>query len=143
MKPNLPQPAAARKTTRTCLAALKSAGGFFFSFPSETIRPGAVKGLETDPKREHKANLNNWETDKFHFAISENLHVIVCLYYYYYFIIFTSFISIFYFSFFCLVFFILFVCLIALFDWFSLFSLSWCILIFLLLLHLCSNNTLL
>ena len=44
-------------------------------------------------------------------------------------------------SFFCLVF--LFICLISLFDWFSLFSLSYYIFIFLLSLHSYSNNTLL
>ena len=59
------------------------------------------------------------------------------------FIISTSFILlVFFFSSVCLVFFVLFLCLIALFDWISLFSL-YCILIFLLLLHLGSNNTLL
>ena len=41
-----PLPAASWKTSRTCLMGLKSAGGFF-SPPSETIRPGAVKGPKT------------------------------------------------------------------------------------------------
>ena len=50
------------------------------------------------------------------------------------------FISIFYFSSLCLVSLILFPCLIALLDCFSLFFL-YCILIFVLSLHPCSNNT--
>ena len=32
---------------------------FLFVFPSETIRPGAVKGQESDPKIDQKANANN------------------------------------------------------------------------------------
>ena len=35
-KPNFPQPAAARKTSRTGLASLKPTGGFFF-FPSSLL----------------------------------------------------------------------------------------------------------
>ena len=63
MKPSPPLPVASRKTSRTCSMGLKSAEGlffflsfpFFFLPPSETIRPGVVKGPETDSKREHKA----------------------------------------------------------------------------------------
>ena len=61
-----PSPAVARKTNRTHLAYWKSAGDFFIIIifpPSEAIRPGTVKGLETEPKRHYKANPNNWETE--------------------------------------------------------------------------------
>ena len=63
VKPSPPLPLASRKTSRTCLASLKSAGSFFsplffFSFlfifllpPSKTVRPGAVKGPETEIQR--------------------------------------------------------------------------------------------
>ena len=85
VKPSPPLPMESRKTSRTLSVGLKSTGGFppplffffpslFFSFlflcsflfltplppnPNETIRLGAVKAPETDPKREHKANPNN------------------------------------------------------------------------------------
>ena len=63
-KPILPQLTAARKTSRTGLVGLKPAEGFLkkklFLFPSflpffltltsETIKPGAVKRPELDPK---------------------------------------------------------------------------------------------
>ena len=63
-KPSPALPAASMKINRILMAALKSAGGYYFLpppfvSPSETIRPGAVKGPETDPEREHKANPNN------------------------------------------------------------------------------------
>ena len=67
-KPIPPQPAAARRTSRTDLTGLKPAGGILnFFFPSsllsffliptnETIKPGAVKGPELDQKRGHPNN---------------------------------------------------------------------------------------
>ena len=68
-KSSPPLPVASRKTSRTCSVDLKPAGGFpppsplpsLFVFlpPSETIRPGALKGPEADPKRKHRANPNN------------------------------------------------------------------------------------
>ena len=70
------------------LAQFKDSRGLFSLFfhpTSETIRPGDMKGPESEPKRDH---LNNCETDKIHFATLENLQVIVYLYYYF-FIIFT------------------------------------------------------
>ena len=117
----------------------------FFSLipPSETIRSGVTKGPKTDPKGKHKTNpqkLRNWENDTFlsHRAgILLCMRIIIVLQWF-----FTTFVLLefFYLSSLCLVFLILFLCLIALFDCFSFFSL-YCILIFLLSLHPCSNNT--
>ena len=109
----------------------------FFCPPSEIIRCGVTKGPDTE------ANTNQWRNwDECHFVIPYSWHFIVYVYYYYLLIIFniSLLLVLFYFSSLSLVFLILFLCLIALLDWFSSFSL-YCILIVLLSLHPCSNNT--
>ena len=53
-----PLPATSRKKKKTCLAGLKSAGGYFF-FKYKTVRPEAVRTLKTDPERSEKANTNS------------------------------------------------------------------------------------
>ena len=135
-KPNSPQPAAARKTSRTCLAGFKPGGSFFslsfsflsfffFSPTSETIRPGVVKGPESDPKRDHHSN---WETEtNFTLLFQRTCKLLFnCII-----IIFQSFTSfillVFYLFLFFLFHFLHLVCLITLFEWFSSFSLSQCI----------------
>ena len=100
-----------------------------------------MKGPETDRKGEHKANPIETETSVTLLYHRAGILLFMCIIIF--FIIFTFILLVLLnFSSLCLVFLILFLCLVALFDWFSLFSL-YCILIFLLSLHLCTNNTLL
>ena len=122
-KLSLRLPAAARKTRRTGLAGLKSPGGFpTLTSPQMkhnktwSCERQRTKEPKTEPERGQKANAN-WETDKFHFAnyTLQNLHFIVLF--------------VLFFHYFCLFFF--FCCIV----WFSLFSLSHHILIFLFSLH--------
>ena len=138
-----PQPAAARKTSRTGLASLKPAGGsfsssssflsFFFLIPtSETIKPGAVKGPDLEPKRGHP---NNWESEtNFTLLLHRTcklLYIFIIIFLKFYCCLIT-FVCIFFFyilfyRFFkkILIFnFLHLVCWIALFDLFPLFSLS-------------------
>ena len=91
-KPSPSTSVAFRKSSRTHSMGFKSAGGLiflsslylFFSSPSETMRPGAVKDPETDQRGSTtwRPAMRNWE--KFHFAIPWNWHFIVYLYYYYF-----------------------------------------------------------
>ena len=84
---------------------------FFFFSPSETIRPGAMKEPESDPKRGYKANPNNWETEKNITLLFQRICMLLFICIIIIFHDFTSFILLvlFNFSSFCLVFFILFV----------------------------------
>ena len=105
-KPNLPPPPPAcsiQENQQKLLSQFKSAGGLLFLLffsPSETIRPGAVKGPETDPKRDHKANPNNWETETISLCYSRELAcycLFVLLFFHYFY--FFNFISFFFFFF--------------------------------------------
>ena len=53
-----PLPATSKKTSRIHLGSKSDGGVFFFPSKCKTIRPGAVKGSKTDPKRDQKANAN-------------------------------------------------------------------------------------
>ena len=125
---------------------------FFFSFsfwilslpapPFFLLPSRGTKGQETDEKGEHKTNPQNLETETNVTLLSHRAVILLCMCIITLKLFFTTFILLIFFNFssLCLVFCILFPCLIALLDGFSLFSLYY-ILIFLLLLHPCSNNT--
>ena len=72
----------------------------FYSSKCKTIRPGSVKGSKTGPERDQKANNKNWEN--IHFAILQNLQLII-IYLYFSVIIFIIFLNL---SSFCVVFFV-------------------------------------
>ena len=169
VKPIPHQPSVARKTSRTGLGSLKPSGLFFFKFSLLFFLSFSFYSFFLSFKKflkcifySHKWDNKNWscertrvrpkegssqqlrQWDKFHFAIPENLQVILYLYYYFFItlhLLFYYFI-LFYFSSFSLVF----------FTWFSkLHCLSGfpcslfhsVFLIFILLLHSCSNSVLL
>ena len=102
----------------------------------KTKRPGAVKTPKTDPEGSQKAK-SNIETNFTSLPFRTSFFLFLSCFVFIFLIIFIFF----YFSYFHSLFFG-FVSLIALFDWFSLLSPSYCILIFHLSLHLYSNNTL-
>ena len=81
MEHSPPLTAASRKTSRTQLVGLKSAGGcffFFFFLPSVSQWDLELwKDQRQIQKRDQKANTNNW--NKIHFTILKNLHFILCL----------------------------------------------------------------
>ena len=96
---------------------------FFFLPPSDTISPGVVKS----PEQIQRGSTRLTTTEKLRqISLCYPIEHAFCLFDYF-FIIFTSFILLvyFYISSFCLVFFILFLYLITLFDWYSLFFLSY------------------
>ena len=146
MKPSPSLPAAVRKTSRTPLAGLKSAGVSFFLSPRPQVRDNKTwdyertKEPKMDPESDQKANAS-WETETNFTLLSYRTCILLLLL-----LLFSLFLFLLFYDFLFLFFlfsFLHFICLIALLDCFSLFSLSQCILIFLLSLHLYSNNTLL
>ena len=136
------------------LNSFRLAAGFFIFFllcyslffslfhlpSSKTIRHGVTKGPEIDSKGENKANHKNWETETNVTLLSHRAGILLfmCII-----IIFTIFLLLFYYYFLLLFltfslphFISQFNCIVWL-----IFFILYCVLIFLLSLHPCSNNT--